>query len=112
MRAFGVSKVFLPYTEAHPNVHKVNMITVSFQLFYNHVHKVLDYYREEGLLDSPHFTFPGFAVNLPVLQNQFIFDKDYRPYKLFYEKLPYNLCLYTYMYKIKYLATLVSVIIN
>ena len=68
----------------------------------------MKYYESQGLVEAPPFTFPGYQVNLPLLQNKYIFDEAVTNVRIRSnnEKLPYNICLYKNMYKFKYLAIL------
>lgn len=66
------------------------------------------HYEQEGFLDAHHFTLPGHRINVPILQNMYIYDRANYKQKVLDEKLPLNVCLYKYMYKFKYLAILVT----
>ena len=72
--------------------------------------KVLKYYESQGLVEAPHYTLPGYQVNLPLLQNKYIYDEAAALKKRINEKIPYNDCLYRNMNKYKYLAILEGVV--
>lgn len=67
------------------------------------------YYESQGLVEAPHFTFPGHLINKPFLQNKFIYSNRIKGRRLVLEKLPFDICLYKNMYKFKYLAVLASI---
>ena len=59
-------------------------------------------------MESPQHTFPGYRVNLPILQNKYIYDRANSDQKLLDEKLPLHVCLYKHMYLFDYIAIFVS----
>ena len=61
---------------------------------------------KEGFAKVTPMTLPGFQPNYPSLQNKFWFaDFKYR-HRVNNEKIPYNDCLYSNMYRYEYITVL------
>lgn len=87
LRLLGASKVFLYDLEVHPNISKV-----------------LNYYRDQGLVELTKITLPGNQPNLPGFRHLYL--KKKLTFKRQNELIPYNDCLYRNLYSYEYLALL------
>ncbi|KAA0186796.1 hypothetical protein HAZT_HAZT008591 [Hyalella azteca] len=87
LRHLGAEKIFLYELEVHPNITKV-----------------LNYYKELGLVDVTPITLPGYQPNIKGLIHMYL--KNKLTNKRQNELIPYNDCLYKNMYRYKYIAVL------
>lgn len=87
LRLLGASKVFLYDLEVHPNITKV-----------------LNYYKNDGLVEVTPITLPGDQPNLPGFRHLYL--KKKLTHKRQNELVPYNDCLYRNLYSYDYIALL------